>query len=507
MRGINFNFDKEQISASISALLHSEHFAHLSQNPVNYHLYLHRDKKRGIHYHGGTGALTLPSANIGSHFLQLSGSASCPYPVVLGGRTVNFSVSKKNPGGLPGIVEQITLRAYQPPHVVAERERRTQELAQSNVTITILQFGWECRDYVFSIECEAPCIEPGSVSFGEERREVRVQVTIASQKYRVAISFSQINFIYVNQHLDEPAIVFSLNTPPSYEVDNDLDSTAGQANPTNAPSPRKRLPFLPIPDHQRVVPYTSLAIRLVTASVGDLQRFLRFSEVAQIHRISTDEYPIVHRHLFSSEIMDELEMYRSHLPFSINFQIEAITRNLVVDMREMVDIMPSIVDMYQTKGETFTAAVLRKFAIDVKQLYEEGQDDYDGPEDVMECLEDCKTELSKGPAPQTLKPSDGDLFDAYHVSITPTTMQLEGPFPERSNRVIRSFDAEHHGSFLRVSFVDESKSTYSFDREIDGPDFIRRRFGPFLLDGLHFANDHFSFLGYSQSALKEHTTW
>jgi len=107
----------------------------------------------------------------------------------------------------------------------------------------------------------------------------------------------------------------------------------------------------------------------------------------------------------------------------------------------------------------------------------------------------------------SLQPTDERLFNSFHVMMTPTSMFLEGPFPERSNTVVRCYDTVHHESFLRVSFVDEGRLRYQFDRDIDGPGFIRSRVDEFLLNGLTFAQREFQFLAYSQSALKEHSVW
>jgi len=83
-------------------------------------------------------------------------------------------------------------------------------------------------------------------------------------------------------------------------------------------------------------------------------------------------------------------------------------------------------------------------------------------------------------------------------------MLLDGPFLERSNRVVRSYSPDRRESFLRVSFVDEDRLQYRFDREVDGPDFIRRRVG---LKRISIASRAFKFLAYCRSALKGHAVW
>jgi len=46
--------------------------------------------------------------------------------------------------------------------------------------------------------------------------------------------------------------------------------------------------------------------------------------------------------------------------------------------------------------------------------------------------------------------------------------------------------------------VDEDVLQFRFDRDIDGPSFISRRVGEFLLGGLKLGGRTFEFLAYSQ---------
>ena len=97
-------------------------------------------------------------------------------------------------------------------------------------------------------------------------------------------------------------------------------------------------------------------------------------------------------------------------------------------------------------------------------------------------------------------------FSCLHAIVTPTTVHLEGPFPERCNRVIRKY-AQNTSSFIRVRFTDEARLQFRQGRDVDYRAFIRERFGSVLQKGLVIAGRHFHFVGYSQSGLKEHSVW
>lgn len=494
MRNINFLSNQVEIVHQLAQVLHGPDFAeHNSLARFNFHVHLHRDK-RGIRAHGGTGSLTLPTRECGNLFLSLFGTPTRK-TFALRNKRVTFQASR-NPSGRADVLESIRLLPYVDPRVIQEKERRAAQLNASRVSIRVLQFGWECRDDAFSIESETQCAGRCGLFFDDERRELRIKLRQSSDTYVIAIRFSQLLAISAHTYLSETPVIFlSLNQPPTYEC----EGTGG--------SFRQRLSFLPILDHERVAPYASLAIRLICASFDDLQKFRDLSLVAQLHNIQDYECPVVRRGLFSQVAMDELQDWQRRFDWSVSFQIEAILRSMGVDARELLDLMPEVRRVIRANGKEYAAGLLRYFEPRARALFRNPVEEYEGDQGVTQCFLSSEIEYEKQKNLPSLKPTEGSLYEALHVIITPTTMFLEGPFPERSNRIVRSFDAIHQESFLRVSFVDEGRLQYRFDREVDGPAFIRARVGPFLLQGLTIARRTFYFLAYSQSALKEHAVW
>ena len=492
MRGVSWNVDLEQVKVHLITILHAHYFQHLHPTRMNFHVYLHPDKKK-LHRHGGTGVLTLPNERTANHFLELFGTAHPQIPISLDRKTIIFSKSNKQQPR-KDVLEKISL-PYMDPWVVEERERRVQQLTEGKVGINTLQFGWECRDYVYSVECEKDCRNSAVLSFSEERRELQIEFQHEGSLYIIAMTYSQVREITVHNYLNqEPVILFMLHMPPTY-----LRKTQ---------SDYERLSFLPIADHERVAPYASLAIRLVCTSPGELEEFRRLSRTAHLHKVMDYEYPVGRRNIFSAVAFSRLDQYTRQFHWCISFQIIALLCNMVVDAQEMLQLIPDIVEIFRKQGKEFTAVLLRKFASRPElAIYTTDEAEAVNEVALLQCLHETERNLMRNPMLSIPKPSDGSLYDAYHVTITPTTMSLDGPFPERSNRVIRAYDPRHHESFLRVSFLDESKLQYRFDREIDGPAFIRSRVGPFLLDKLKIAGRPFKFLAYSQSALKEHAVW
>ncbi|KAJ6604339.1 RNA-directed RNA polymerase 2 [Mycena vulgaris] len=489
MQGISFSTSKHQLAK----ILHRPPYASFStvSGPVNFHVYLFKDT-RGGKAHSGSGSLTL-LANVASYFLREYGEQPGGRPPQtsfhIGGRRVRFSLGRGKPRS--DVVERILRFPYVDPMVSEQKESRTQVLQTESIRLRTLQFGWECRDSVFSVEWEEDIV--GSLQINEERREIRIAVSRSNETLYVAIRFSRI--LHVQTHFDlstnAPIIFFSLRYPPNFE------SAPG-------PGPRQRLSSLPISDHERVAPFTSLAIRLICSNRSDISQFRRLAKTAGIHNVYDSELHIEHRRLFSPEVLRRVRDEIKKLRWSVAFQVEALFRNLDLDATEILAIIPSVRSMVDSKGRSYATAFLRHFGAKARywNIY-----DLEASETIEQFFVQSQTEYSRSQAmAPSLEPSDASIFQSLHVIISPSSIFLEGPF--RSNRVIRSFHAHSHDSFLRVSFVDEEQLQYRSDKELDCVGFTRRRVGEFLIDqGLTIAGRHFSFLAYSQSALKEHAVW
>lgn len=65
----------------------------------------------------------------------------------------------------------------------------------------------------------------------------------------------------------------------------------------------------------------------------------------------------------------------------------------------------------------------------------------------------------------------------------------------------------HQEFFIRVTFRDEDRLQYRWDRVVDGATFVRERVGDILHHGFTIAGRKFDFLGYSQSQLRSHSVF
>ncbi|TWU72186.1 hypothetical protein ED733_001553 [Metarhizium rileyi] len=93
----------------------------------------------------------------------------------------------------------------------------------------------------------------------------------------------------------------------------------------------------------------------------------------------------------------------------------------------------------------------------------------------------------------------------FKATVTPTRILLQGPDAESKNRVLRMFQ-DHGDHFLRVSFSDERGQDLFFSARVRN-DTIFERYRKVLTEGIRIAGRHFSFLGFSHSSLRSHSTW
>lgn len=435
------------------------------------------------HRHSGSGCLTLPTEDMGAKFLSEYAGQHPPKQCLVEHRRITFSRSFRS--ARRDVVEYINRLPFLDPKAIEEKERLNKEFQSSPVAIRSIQFGRECRDSVFSIEWEQSWDEDCRLSFDNERRELRVKVRRPDHTSVVAIRFFQIDWMSAKNYLSEqPIIFFSLQFPPTFELE-----------PNDTKALRQRLTALDFPDHDRVAPYASLALRLVCKSNADLARFKDLVKKAQLHNLNDFEYPVDHRGLYSSAVLENFAAWLRTLHWCVAFQVEAVVRNFAVDPIEMLSLRTDISRVTKTKGKQYTAMMLRHFSAQAQKLYWSLYDSEEWKETILQCFQRSEKEYELQSRSAPLKPTDSSLFDCLHATITPTGIFLDGPFPERSNRVIRTYHQNHQESFLRVSFVDEGRLQYRFDREVDGPKFINLRVGPFLKEVLRLAHRDFKFLG------------
>ncbi|KAI0724458.1 RdRP-domain-containing protein [Cerioporus squamosus] len=516
LSSIAFGTSTHKLKSELAAILHASPFLAPADARFNFEVWLIPQKRMGP---WRSAVLTLPTIEIAEKLLCWYGSRPPQPPrrsLLLGTTRVQFERSRRV--ARREVLDRIQRLPYEDPRQAQAREQEADELQALLVHVSAIQFGRECRDNVYSVEWEKTCI--GHLRFDGDRREFIVKVPGGglSDSRLVAIRVSQIAWVSasIHQPSGRPILFFSLSHPPSFETESAFAQLGrGLGGRSSTPPQRQRWSAFD-EDHESVAPYTSLAIRLECASLGDLQTFRSFARTAHIS-VSNVSYPIERRQLFSQESKERYDLWVTTMPWIVAFHVEALLRSWLVDMTEILTLRQPIDRVLRQHKRDYTAALLRDFAAQAKALFWYGPEvlPSNAAQNQPKYTAHTVSELfSQVLARFVYKPLDTSLtmgdttapFHCLHLVVSPSTMILEGPYPERSSRVMRTY-YRNQDCFLRVSFQDENRLQFRFDRDLDGRSFINRRVKRILLDGITIAGAHFSFLAYSQSALKEHAVW
>ena len=246
--------------------------------------------------------------------------------------------------------------------------------------------------------------------------------------------------------------------------------------------------------HLPIAHYTSIAIRMVCRSAEDVEVYGRLCRTA---RLPIDSSPplVDRRELFSEDIRNIYRRWIRSLDFAVAFQIEGMLSKWLLNMREAVEIVRPVVNKIALhEGTEYGGELLADLKIRLEARYWYSDRIEVSATTIEQLLSTCRQQLYRNRI-RASTPHPDDFF-CRHIRITPSAVFLDGPFSERSNRVIRLY-WEHRDNFIRVHFTDESGLAYRFDSEVNIESLVDRRVKRFLDDGVNVAGKHFDFLGYS----------
>ncbi|KAH8120135.1 RdRP-domain-containing protein [Phellopilus nigrolimitatus] len=504
MMNIGLTAKKIQIITEIAKVVHGPSYAHFNNGAVvNFEVYLHRPKKlQHAKPSYRTGVVTFPSLEVGEHFLRDCGGSMPRVRISMGYQLVTFRKGIKDPR--PYVLEDIRRLPFIDPLALQKKENIRQSMEHSLVLLSAIQFGWDCRDEVFSIEYERSNLASCRLQFSPDKREFQISFGSLANGYSsgygeiITITFSQIRCAYASYGSTDASLFFHLWFAPVFEVGpTDFD-------PLIPVTKRTRLCALLDEDHCRVAPYVSQDVRLLCRSPSDVECFIYLWDLAQGNvPVLSDQYRVEKRGIFSPSGLNELHSWLEQLEWPLAFHVDALVRNGIMDPKELLSMRGEILNLILKKNMDDTVGFMRYFKAELSELwFSEGSQ---ARESVKECFGRCLKEYRPLTATRMQYAAD-DLFHCLHVTITPTMTILDGPFPEQTNRIIRDYPS-HNDHFLRVAFVDENGLQFRFDKLVNGPLFISEHVGNILRNGLVIGGRQFDFLAYSQSALKDHAVW
>ncbi|KAJ2988634.1 hypothetical protein HDV02_005482, partial [Globomyces sp. JEL0801] len=391
-----------------------------------------------------------------------------------------------------------------------------------------LQFGVECFDYFFSIEYEVISkeiqiqidIQSRSILISKiyEIKEIErsplyyeslIPMGMKRVKSTMAIRNSSIAQLIRND-LDDSVILY-LHQSPSY-LKNDLNSITELFASLNLTSnlSRKELgldksikklsqSFDQI--HEPIAPFTSHAIRIIFDDSKSKNTFLSMCKSIKVPKALELMVNFERRDLFSERNLSALKNWYELLPICISIQLDILIRNLVLNPVELLSLQMEINRLIKKFKPQECEEILKLFQI---ELFNEHNPDIDGQELLFHCLKQSVKNFKRKSKRKT--DNIDQLYSCRHIIITPSQFHLSGPYLDASNRVFRMFSS-YQDNFIKVSFTDESFLRLYFDKDVDRIDYLENRIGKILKDGVDLFGHHFEFLGYSNSALREHSTF
>ena len=180
-----------------------------------------------------------------------------------------------------------------------------------------------------------------------------------------------------------------------------------------------------------------------------------------------------------------------HIPFAVRYQLEVcISHGLLVEQNITPEFLGKLAELSKKKRYLSNAAAdILTYVADIgRKVY-----------DPMIIFNDRRA-LTYRPIFQL-----PDYCQwGRKVVVTPTTMYVNSPTPETTNRVLRQYEkyADH---FLRVQFTDEKimGKIYGGDNERKKRAIFNRIFQA-LKNGIRLAGRHYEFLAFGNSQFREH---
>ncbi|KAF8337536.1 RNA dependent RNA polymerase-domain-containing protein [Cantharellus anzutake] len=349
--------------------------------------------------------------------------------------------------------------------------------------------------------------------FDDYERYIRVRIGGHDTRIAQSVTIAMASIDRVS--MDGPWVLFELAHNVSYETEENFPPEKDMGVEVKDAMYRTRRKALLdhkydymdyIVAHERVAPYASKVLRLLILH-EDLDKFCRVAREAQLPSIIPLKIGDVQSastfKLYSQDYLEKTRRWIQSLSsWGIEYQLEAILSNGLLTAAEIHDQLRKILQPLIKKNPGEAVDVLHHFISVLKRYID--QRDYS--HSCKKIFGEAVDEFYSANARTLLNKEGPQDFMCTQVAFTPTTRFLTGPFPDMSNRVVRTF-WNHQDHIVRVNFADEDLMPYRYNRDISNAQYIFPGVRDILRGGFWISGRHFQFLGYSSSSLRDHTFW
>lgn len=361
-----------------------------------------------------------------------------------------------------GIIEWLKRVPY--PEKGDRSQRVINDRKADNLALMRLEFGVFCRDGVYSPEYVAT-MKSCRFSFDYRHRTFRVSKISETKPgqtpstHLLVIKSSSIRLTIASVEDDEYSATLILAHPPAYEEllsrplysededENDQISSSGSKVPVRTYTGRQRRPGWDI-HHQKTAAFTSRAIRFVFETENLRNDFEDLLLSIGCSHAKHAEMTSQSRQLYKTSRRKEVHKWLAEVPSrSVAFQLACLYQNNLLVPKDVMALKKPIEDLFTRKGAFVTSDILHQYVEELTRLQQcwiEGilkdtrhasERDLAQPSDPLEALNNL---INRGISRVNWREGhQSTIMQCLHVVLTPTSMILEGPYPDQSNRPLR----------------------------------------------------------------------
>lgn len=406
--------------------------------------------------------LTLPSADLVNRFISKFGRGSTAgISIRASGARQALQFERGNRVPPAGILEWLNRVPY--PEKGDRSQRVINDRKADNLALLRIEFGVFCRDGIFSPEYVKD-MRGAKFSFDYRHKNFRISYLMDTAPGQtpstrlLVVKSSAIRIVLSSVEDDEFSATLVMSHPPAYEQllsrsldpeDEEEETVDGTKKdlPSRRYTGRQRRPGWDH-SHQKTAAFTSRTIRLVfeTESLrNDLEDLLLAIGCPHSRYVRLDAE---HRKLYSTSKRKAVQEWLSVVPSrAVAFQLACLYQNNLLVPSDLLALKPGVDELYSRKGAYVTADVLHQYVEELTRLQErwyerimqdrrkENEKDLNQGLDPLQVLKEF---ITRGISRVNWRENyQSTIMQCLHVILTPTSMILEGPYPDQSNRPLR----------------------------------------------------------------------
>lgn len=381
------------------------------------------------------------------------------------------------------------------------------------ISIQCGHWDYQAQDLIFV--SQAMDQETGSIKFGKR------SVALVSQadgtgmgKYRLDAPYSSILSISTGSLQD---VTFTLCESPRIYQDPTSDHSLHSS--LAALSLYQRAPIKP--KRRRVTSFAGIdgsiisscfVYRILMSNPAQFRRICQLLQHAQElpRGISWPAAAITPRTTYATDmgrLTSALCNQYMLLDFDVQFQTQRLAQNGYLTPGRLLELLPCILQVFDRSGASTCAEAVRKLSRKLPHSGPETEGNVFAIERLRELLieneEAIQNQLCLG---FSIEQQHSHIGLVHKAIVTPTGVYLEGPEPETTNRVLRTY-SDHADYFLRVTFCEEDGERLNFDRFVSLEEIFHKKFKSVLDGVITIARRRFESLGFSHSSLRDQTCW